>query len=58
VYDQDPDAVNIATALDRVVPSRQDGLKVADGRMEVVLPPLPWNLLRLLPSDDEVRSPG
>jgi alpha-L-arabinofuranosidase len=57
VCDQDPDAVNSATAPDRVVPSRQDGPKVADGRVEVVLPPLSWNLLRLLPSDDEVRSP-
>jgi alpha-L-arabinofuranosidase len=55
--DQDPDAVNSATAPDRVAPSQQDGLKVADGRVEVVLPPLSWNMLRLLPTDDEVRPP-
>ena len=55
--DQDPDAVNSATAPDRVAPRQQDRLKVADGQVEVVLPPLSWNMLRLLPTDDEVRPP-
>ena len=40
-----------------VAPSQQDRLKVTDGQVEVVLPPLSWNMLRLLPADDEVRPP-
>ena len=47
VCDQDPDAVNSAIAPDRVTPSHQDDLKVGDGRMEAVLPPLSWSMIRL-----------
>jgi alpha-L-arabinofuranosidase len=47
VCDQDPDAVNTAMAPDRVTPSRQDDLKVGDGRMEAVLPPLSWSMIRI-----------
>jgi hypothetical protein len=32
---------------DRITPSRQNELKVGDGRMEALLPPLSWSMLRL-----------
>jgi alpha-L-arabinofuranosidase len=47
VFDQDPDATNSAVTPDRVTPARQDDLKVGDGRMEALLPPLSWSMLRL-----------
>ena len=47
VCDQDSDAVNSAMAPERVAPGRQDDLKVGDGRVEAVLPPLSWSMIRL-----------
>jgi alpha-L-arabinofuranosidase len=47
LFDEDPDAVNSATAPDRVTPGRQDDIKVGDGRMEAVLPPLSWSMILL-----------
>ena len=49
VFDQDPDAVNSAAEPDRVVPRRLDDIKVVDGRLEAVLPPLSWSMIRLVP---------
>jgi alpha-L-arabinofuranosidase len=49
--DDDPDAVNGADAPDRVTPQRQDDIRVDDGRLQVVLPPLSWNMVRLVPGD-------
>ena len=48
VYDDDPDAYNSADQPDRVTPTRQADLKVADGRVSAVLPALSWNMLRLV----------
>ena len=48
VYDDDPDAYNSADQPDRVSPTRQADLKVADGRVSAVLPALSWNMLRLV----------
>ena len=50
LYDSDPDAVNTAEAPDRVVPRRLDDLEITDGRLPVVLPPVSWSLIRLLPA--------
>src|SRR4051794_4764029 len=51
VFDDDPDAVNSAAEPTRVVPRQLDVVKVLDGRVEAVLPPMSWNMLRLLPSE-------
>jgi alpha-N-arabinofuranosidase len=48
--DEDPDAVNDAARPDRVTPRRLTDPKVADGRLEVVLPPVSWNMIRLRPA--------
>jgi alpha-N-arabinofuranosidase len=47
VCDDDPDAVNTATAPDRVRPRRLDDTAVDGGRLQVRLPALSWNMLRL-----------
>jgi alpha-N-arabinofuranosidase len=47
LFDDDPDAVNDATNPDRVVPRRLDPPKVDGGRVQAVLPPLSWNMIRL-----------
>jgi alpha-L-arabinofuranosidase len=51
VYDDDPDAVNSAELPDRVIPRQLDGARIQDGRVEVVLPPASWHLIRLLPDE-------
>jgi alpha-N-arabinofuranosidase len=47
VHHSDPDAVNSSSEPDRVVPRTLADPKVADGRLEVALPPLSWNLVHL-----------
>ena len=47
VCDDDPDAVNSANAPDRVQPRRLDDTSVDGGRLQVRLPALSWNMLRL-----------
>ncbi|HTF10229.1 MAG TPA: alpha-L-arabinofuranosidase C-terminal domain-containing protein, partial [Asanoa sp.] len=47
LFDDDPDAVNDATNPDRVTPRRLDPPKVDGGRIQAVLPPLSWNMIRL-----------
>jgi alpha-L-arabinofuranosidase len=49
--DKDPDAVNSADAPDRVTPQRQNDIRVDGRRLQVVLPPLSWNMVRLVPGD-------
>jgi alpha-N-arabinofuranosidase len=51
VHDDDPTAVNGAGHTDRVVPRGRDDVKVEDGRVEVALPALSWNLVRLRPGE-------
>jgi alpha-L-arabinofuranosidase len=50
VFDEDPDAVNTATDPQRVVPRRLTDSTVRDGRLSALLPPMSWNMLRLLPT--------
>jgi len=50
LYDDDPDAVNTAEAPDRVVPRRLDDVAIMDGRLEVILPPVSWSMLQLVPA--------
>ncbi|MFI6070343.1 alpha-N-arabinofuranosidase [Actinoplanes sp. NPDC051343] len=47
VTDDDPDAVNDREHPDRVVPRRHADPKPDGGRLQVVLPPLSWNMIRL-----------
>ncbi|AGL19369.1 alpha-N-arabinofuranosidase [Actinoplanes sp. N902-109] len=47
LYDADPDAVNTAAEPDRVTPRAQDDPKLDGGRLQAVLPPLSWNMIRL-----------
>jgi alpha-L-arabinofuranosidase len=47
IADDDPDAVNDATNPDRVCPRRMEQPKLDGGRVQAVLPPLSWNMLRL-----------
>ncbi|GIF46088.1 alpha-N-arabinofuranosidase [Asanoa ferruginea] len=47
LFDDDPDAVNDATNPDRVTPRRLDPPKADGGRVQAVLPPLSWNMIRL-----------
>jgi alpha-L-arabinofuranosidase len=49
LYDDDPDAVNSAEQPDRVTPQRLDDARIENGRLETVLPPSSWHLIRLLP---------
>jgi alpha-N-arabinofuranosidase len=51
IFDDDPDAVNTADQPDRVTPTRLADLKVTDGHVRPVLPPLSWSLLRIRPAD-------
>jgi alpha-L-arabinofuranosidase len=48
VFDADPDAVNSAAEPERVVPRRLDDVKVVDGHVEAVLPPMSWNMVRFV----------
>ncbi|HEX8630573.1 MAG TPA: alpha-N-arabinofuranosidase [Catenuloplanes sp.] len=48
IADDDADAVNTAADPDRVVPRRLDEPKVDSGRLSAVLPPLSWNMIRLV----------
>jgi alpha-N-arabinofuranosidase len=50
LFDGDADAVNTAATPDRVAPRRLDDLRIVDGRLDVVLPPVSWSMLRLLPA--------
>jgi alpha-N-arabinofuranosidase len=45
--DDDPEAVNTAAQPDRVTPRRLDDPKLDGGRLQAVLPPLSWNMIRL-----------
>ncbi|WP_249998435.1 alpha-N-arabinofuranosidase [Actinoplanes sp. M2I2] len=45
--DDDPEAVNDRDNPDRVTPRRLADPKLDGGRLQVVLPPLSWNLIRL-----------
>ncbi|RJK93825.1 alpha-N-arabinofuranosidase [Vallicoccus soli] len=47
--DDDPYAVNTADDPDRVVPREGRDARVLDGRLEALLPPVSWNVLRLAP---------
>ncbi|MEN3304985.1 MAG: alpha-L-arabinofuranosidase [Micromonosporaceae bacterium] len=47
--DADPSAVNTAADPDRVVPRQGEPVPVTDGALELALPPLSWNMLRLGP---------
>ncbi|HYO31669.1 MAG TPA: alpha-N-arabinofuranosidase [Nocardioidaceae bacterium] len=48
VYDADPDATNTSSQPDRVVPQRLDDVKIMDGHVEAVLPPMSWNMIRFV----------
>jgi alpha-N-arabinofuranosidase len=43
----DPDAVNTLSSPDRVVPKTLDDPNLDGGRLQAVLPPLSWNMIRL-----------
>ena len=43
----DGTTVNTPSAPDAVAPRRVDGTRVQDGRLEVVLPPASWSMLRV-----------
>jgi alpha-N-arabinofuranosidase len=45
--DDDPDAVNTSEQPDRVTPRRLDDPKLDGGRLQAVLPPLSWNMIRI-----------
>jgi alpha-N-arabinofuranosidase len=47
IADDDPDAVNTAQQPDRVTPRDLAEPKVDGGRLQVVLPALSWNMIRL-----------
>jgi alpha-N-arabinofuranosidase len=47
LWEDDPRAVNSAAEPDRVQPRSRDDVKVDDGRVEIVLPPRSWNIVRL-----------
>jgi alpha-N-arabinofuranosidase len=47
--DADPEAVNTAADPDRVAPRQAGTVPVVDGSLELALPPLSWNMLRLRP---------
>ncbi|MFI5955920.1 alpha-N-arabinofuranosidase [Cryptosporangium sp. NPDC051539] len=48
IADDDPDAVNTAVDPDRVTPRSLDVPEVDGGRVALELPPLSWNLVRLV----------
>ena len=43
----DPDAVTTLSSPDRVVPKTLDDPELGGGRLQAVLPPLSWNMIRL-----------
>jgi alpha-L-arabinofuranosidase len=45
--DDDPDAINSVGHPDRVTPRRLDDPKLDGGRLQAVLPPLSWNMIRI-----------
>ncbi len=47
IADDDPDAINTLSTPDRVIPRTLDDPKLDGGRLQAVLPPLSWNMLRL-----------
>ncbi|MGI5215571.1 alpha-N-arabinofuranosidase [Plantactinospora sp. CA-290183] len=47
ICDEEPEATNSADEPDRVTPRRLPDPTVADGRLEVLLPPLSWSVIRL-----------
>jgi alpha-N-arabinofuranosidase len=49
LWDADPAAVNSKSEPERVRPRPRDDVKVVDGHVEIVLPPLSWNIIRLGP---------
>ena len=51
VYDDDLDAVNSAQQPDRVTPRQLDNVRIDGGRLDAVLPPASWSMIRLLPDD-------
>ena len=58
LFDDDPDAFNSAARPDRVAPRTLDETKVEDGRFDAVLPPLSWNMIRLLPEQAPTGQTG
>jgi alpha-N-arabinofuranosidase len=49
LWDADPAAVNSSAQPDRVRPRARDDVKVLDGHVEIVLPPMSWNIVRFGP---------
>jgi alpha-N-arabinofuranosidase len=47
--DRDPDAANTAEQPERVAPGRVAGSAVTGGTLRAELPPMSWNVIRLLP---------
>jgi alpha-N-arabinofuranosidase len=47
LFDDNPEATNTAEHPDRVTPTKQPDIKVTDGRLTAMLPPLSWNMFRL-----------
>jgi alpha-N-arabinofuranosidase len=47
VADDDPDAINTTDQPDRVGPRRLDDPKLDGGRLQALLPPLSWNMIRI-----------
>jgi len=47
VADDDADAINTADRPERVTPRRLDDPKLDGGRLQAVLPPLSWNMIRI-----------
>ena len=45
--DDDPDAINSLGEPERVKPHRREDPKIDGGRLQAVLPPLSWNMIRL-----------
>jgi alpha-N-arabinofuranosidase len=50
VFDENPDAVNTAADPERVVPRRLEDVQSEAGGLTAVLPPVSWNMIRLLPA--------
>jgi alpha-N-arabinofuranosidase len=47
VADADPDAINTRDEPERVVPHRLEDPKLDGGRLQAVLPPLSWSMIRI-----------
>jgi alpha-N-arabinofuranosidase len=50
LWDDDRHATNTRERPDRVVPRVRNDAEIVDGRLAASLPPLSWNVIRLLPS--------